>query len=53
MDTDSANIGSMGSENIPDSGDFYAQGDSRIPKILGKIKKRKLPRFKKWRKKNK
>lgn len=49
METADVGIGSMGEEDIPDSGDFYAPGDARVPKVLGK-KKKPLKRitFKEW-----
>lgn len=52
MDTGSAGIGSQGSASTPDTGDFYATGDARVPKVLGKKKKKKISRFKQWLKKN-
>lgn len=48
METSDVGIGTNGSENVPDSGDFYAPGDARIPKVLGKKKKKKIPTFKRW-----
>lgn len=53
METTDVGIGSMGEGDIPDSGDFYAPGDARIPKVLGagKRKKKKRPfkrSFKEW-----
>lgn len=46
-DITAAGVG-MGSTNpiLGQSNDFYAPGDARIPKILGKIQRRKLARRK-------
>lgn len=48
MDTSDVGIGTLGDGNTPDTGDFYAPGDVRIPKVLGGKKKGKIPTFKRW-----
>lgn len=54
MDTADIGIGSSGEAPLPDSGDFYAPGDARIPKVLGgKKKRKKLPTFINWLKRSK
>ena len=52
METGDVGIGSTGDSNTPDHGDFYAKGDARIPKVLGKKKRKKMPTFKRWLSKN-
>jgi|TARA_R110000787_G_scaffold336_8_gene1225 hypothetical protein len=48
METGDVGIGTSGTEDTPDEGDFYAKGDARVPKVIGKKKKKKIPTFKRW-----
>ena len=47
METGDVGIGSMGDGETPDDGDFYAPGDARVPKVLGKTLRRKQRKTKK------
>jgi hypothetical protein len=51
METSDVGIGTSGTGDTPDTGDFYAKGDARIPKVLGG--KKKVPTFKRWLKRKK
>lgn len=49
METADTGIGSLETGDTPDTGDFYAPGDARIPKVLGSKRKKKIKRsFMEW-----